>query len=232
MPLPQRIERLLIGLGAAFLLVFILFRIYSVAGARLGRLSFETRHSMGLNHRNPATPESSPVAGNVDFTLWSRKRIKAFQEAFASRFQPPLGVLKIPRIHLEVPVFDGTDEAVLNRGVGRIIGTAHVDGKGNVCIAGHRDGFFRALKDLKKGDSIEFITSRRKSLYQIETIIIVTPEDVHVLSDRAVPTITLVTCYPFYFVGDAPQRYVLQCSLKENSQLTAVGQSKATSPTQ
>jgi sortase A len=224
MALLKNIELSLIGLGAALLAMFILLRMYGVAGALLGRASFEVARA------DPTMPRASTVSGRIDFRLWSEKRIKAFQESVAKRFRPPLALLNIPRIGLEVPVFNGTDENVLNRGAGRIIGTAHVGERGNLGIAGHRDGFFRALKDVRSGDAVELIAAAGKFVYQVDNIVIVAPNDVHILDDRVVPTITLVTCYPFYFVGDAPQRYVLQCSLKENNPLTGRSQTRAARP--
>jgi len=221
MALSRKIEYPLMGFGAALVMVFILLRLYGVAGALLGRMAFQAAAP------TVAVPKPSLVSGRTDFTLWSEKRIRAFQESLAKQFQPPLALLNIPRIHLNVPVFNGTDEGVLNRGVGRIIGTAHVGAGGNLGIAGHRDGFFRALKDLQRGDAVELITARGKRSYQVDNIVIVAPDDVRILADRVASTITLVTCYPFYFVGDAPQRYVLQCSLKEDNRLTGEGQIEA-----
>jgi sortase A len=224
MALSKDIELSLIGVGATLLVVFILLRTYGAAGAVLGRASFEVARADSTRLRAPT------VSGRIDFRLWSEKRIKAFRESIVKRLQPPLALLSIPRIGLEVPVFNGTNEEVLNRGVGRIIGTAHMGERGNLGIAGHRDGFFRALKDVQSGDAVELIAATRTFVYQVDNVAIVAPEDVHILDDRAVPTITLVTCYPFYFVGDAPQRYVLQCSLKENNQLTGGSQTRTARP--
>jgi sortase A len=226
MALSKRIERLLMTSGAVLLAWFFMLRLYGSAGALLGGMAFEAAHPKTIGQEEPTKrAASSGISGSIDFSLWSEKRIKAFEASLARNFAPPLALLNIPRIHLEVPVFNGTDEDILNRGVGRIAGTAHVGRNGNLAIAGHRDGFFRALKDVRKGDVVELIGPNRKFLYQVETITIVTPDDVHVLEDRIVPTITLITCYPFYFFGDAPQRYVLQCALKESDPLTGRGQS-------
>lgn len=224
MALSQKIERLLIVLGAVLVVGFVMLRIYSAAGALLGRMAFEADAARPSHHSPAQQKASSTTPDGIDFSLWSEKRIKAFEETLARHFEPPLALLEIPRIRLEVPVFNGTNEGILNRGVGRIIGTARVGGTGNLGIAGHRDGFFRALKDLKEGDAVELITRNRVFMYQVDNIVIVTPDDVRILKDRDVPTITLVTCYPFYFVGDAPQRYILQCSLKKSDSLTGGGQ--------
>jgi len=125
----------------------------------------------------------------------------------------PIGVLEIPRVGLEVPVFNGTDAATLNRGVGRIAGTAWLGESGNIGIAGHRDTFFRGLKDVRKGDAIELKTREGTRRYVVDEVQIVTPENVGVLQRRPAPSVTLVTCYPFYFVGDAPKRYIVMASL-------------------
>jgi sortase A len=223
----RKVERLLIVVGAVLLSAFFVARIYSVAGALLGRMLFETVHSAGPDDASDDTQEAEASAGGIDFRLWSEKRVRAFQESLAKHFTPPLALLNIPRVHLEVPLFNGTDDDILNRGVGRIIGTGRVGQNGNLGIAGHRDGFFRALKDLEIGDSIELITGNNTLVYRVDKISIVYPNNVRILQNRALPTITLVTCYPFYFVGDAPQRYVLQCSLKRNELLTGGSQTKA-----
>jgi len=88
---------------------------------------------------------------NPDFTLWSQRRIHDYEESLARQFAPAIAILRIPRIDLEVPVLEGTDELSLNRGVGHMIGTANPGENGNMAIAGHRDGFFRGLKDLGVG---------------------------------------------------------------------------------
>ena len=111
---------------------------------------------------------------------------------------------------LEVPVLEGTDDLTLNRAVGHIADTAAPGAPGNSGIAGHRDGFFRALKDLTAGDSLELETLQSKETYRVERTWIVDPEDVTVLDPTPTPAVTLVTCYPFYFVGSAPQRYIVR----------------------
>jgi sortase A len=154
------------------------------------------------------------AATTVDYSLWSEKRIKDYEASLAEHFDPPLGVLRIQKIHLEVPLFDGTDDPVLNRGVGRIIGTAQVGQTGNMGIAGHRDGFFRGLKDVVLGDVLELDTKSGTQTYIIDSIKLVTPDDVSVLRNEPTSALTLVTCYPFYFVGSAPQRYIVHASAK------------------
>ena len=122
----------------------------------------------------------------------------------------PLGVLRIPHIRLEVPVLPGTGDAALDRGVGHIEGTAHPGTDGNSGIAGHRDGFFRGLKDVTPGDAIELATVRGTDVYRVDRIWVVDPEDVSVLDPTPTRALTLVTCYPFYFVGSAPKRFIVR----------------------
>jgi sortase A len=107
----------------------------------------------------------------------------------------------------------------LNRGLGRIPGTAIPGSNGNLAIAGHRDGFFRGLKDIKPGDTVEVDTRLETDIYIVDFTKIVDPHDVSVLEDQPVATLTLVTCYPFYYIGDAPQRFVVRASLKHRDVL-------------
>lgn len=167
-----------------------------------------------------ATSNGSPRSDNVvDASLWSKRRIWAYTESLRRKFDAPLGVLRIPRLQLAVPVFDGTDELTLNRGVGRVAGTAQLGGAGNVGIAGHRDGFFRVLKDIVIGDFIEVEVEDRNLEYSVQRIEIVDPKNtgvLHTIRPNA-HELTLVTCYPFYFIGSAPKRFIVHATLVKNS---------------
>jgi sortase A len=120
-----------------------------------------------------------------------------------------IAVLRIPGIALEVPVYEGTTADVLRRGAGLVEGTAFPGSTGNVGIAAHRDTHFRALKDVAVGDLVELSTPEKTRFYRITALEIVDPGDVHVLDDIGESMLTLVTCYPFYFVGNAPQRFIV-----------------------
>jgi sortase A len=150
------------------------------------------------------------VRGSVDLTLWSEARMKAWQSTRGVASPTALAILRIPRIHLEVPILEGTDELTLNRAVGHIEDTAMPGGDGNAGIAGHRDGFFRGLMNVAPGDAIELETLYGTEHYRIERTWIVTPDDIWVLDPTLERSLTLVTCYPFYFVGPAPQRYIVR----------------------
>jgi sortase A len=211
-----RIERFLLITGLALLMVSIVVRVNGLAMARAGVWSFEAHQSEAADSAS-GKPETSPL----DFSLWSEKRVRAYKAALGLKFDAPLAVLSIPRIGLEVPVFDGTDDLILNRGAGRISGTAKPGQPGNIGIAAHRDGFFRGLKDIRVGDRIELRTQGDASLYAVDDIEIVQPTDVTVLRNRPSPSLTLVTCYPFYFVGDAPQRYIVHASIVDSDKTAA-----------
>lgn len=157
----------------------------------------------------PVAMAEAPLTG-VDTSLWSEARIRHYRESLTREAGPAIAVLRIAKIGLEVPVLEGTDELTLDRGVGHIEGTDVPGGRGNVGIAGHRDGFFRGLKDLGAGDLIELRAPSGSLTYVVADARIVGPEEVAVLDPTELPSITLVTCYPFYFVGPAPQRYVVR----------------------
>jgi sortase A len=121
-----------------------------------------------------------------------------------------VGRIQIPCIGFSAIIAEGTSARVLRRAVGHVPGTALPGEIGNVAIAGHRDTFFRRLGDLKTGDVIKLTTSRGQYLYGVRFTSIVPPDETWVLNPSTGQTLTLVTCYPFYFVGAAPQRFVVR----------------------
>jgi len=142
--------------------------------------------------------------------LWSSFRVKAYRAALQQTTPSTLAILRIPSLKLEVPVYDGTTDAVLDLAAGRIEGTALPGTTGNVGIAAHRDGFFRVLKDLKQGDALLLDTPVAAEQYRVEWIRITTPHDVSVIDPTPSPAVTLVGCYPFYHVGSAPKRFIVR----------------------
>ena len=122
----------------------------------------------------------------------------------------PIAVLRIASVGLEVPVYPDISELNLNRGAGWIEGTAAPNAGGNMAVAAHRDQYFRPLKDIQVGDILELESLSGLGEFRVSRILVVDPHEVSVLDDTAVPTLTLVTCYPFYFIGNAPQRYIVQ----------------------
>jgi sortase A len=124
----------------------------------------------------------------------------------------PIAVLRIAGLDLEVPVYRELNELNLSRGAGWIGGTAAPNTVGNMAIAAHRDRYFRPLKDIRIGDPMVLESLSGQVHYRVSRLDIVDPEDVSVLDDSEVTTVTLVTCYPFYFIGNAPQRYIVQAT--------------------
>jgi sortase A len=122
-----------------------------------------------------------------------------------------IGRIIIPRLGVQGIVKEGVDDKTLRRAVGHVPGTAMPGEDGNVGLAAHRDTFFRGLKDVRKGDRIRIETSDGNYEYQVDSIRIVQPNDVEVLaSTRDHRALTLVTCYPFYYVGNAPRRFIVR----------------------
>ena len=208
-------ERLLLLFGVLLLFTYLAARFYGAFYSRVELQRFwesqKSESEAGIGNTSRADPRQP------DFRLWSEKRIAAYKTSLASRVPFPLAVLKIPAIRLEVPVLPGTDDLTLNRAVGHIDGSALPGTSGNVGIAGHRDGFFRGLKDIHVGDVITLATQNGTDHYLVDEILIVSPEEVSVLQPRATSSLTLVTCYPFYFVGSAPERYIVHASIANSS---------------
>ena len=158
--------------------------------------------------------ETAVAAPNLE--LWAEKRILEYEESLRVEADPPLALMTIEKLGIQVPVYDGADDFNLNRGVGRIKGTSAVGAEGNLGVAGHRDGFFRGLKDVAIGDGIDLLTVYGKEVYTVSSIDIVDPSDVWVLAPSAEKTITLVTCYPFYYVGHAPKRFIVKATAEHS----------------
>jgi sortase A len=212
----RHLEKGLLIVGLILVAVYVLAKVHSQISARIAVQKFRSQESESQPRAQEAV--KLPTGQLVDFSLWSEKRVKAYMESLAIQGGTPPALLSIPKLHLEVPVYDGTDDLTLDRGVGRIIGTARLGESGNIGIAGHRDGFFRGLKDVGPGDTLDLILPSRTDHYIIEKILITDPEDVSVLQPRARFCLTLVTCYPFYYVGSAPKRYIVQASISNSGQ--------------
>jgi sortase A len=121
-----------------------------------------------------------------------------------------VGRIAIPRLDVSTIVLEGVSSATLLRGAGHIPETALPGDRGNVGIAAHRDSFFRALKGIRKNDTIRLETLEGTFRYRVDWTRVVTPEDTGVLADTGSPALTLVTCYPFSYVGSAPNRFIVR----------------------
>ena len=139
------------------------------------------------------------------------KVIKAgiVDEAVDLREGDLVGKLEVPRMGISVMVLQGTEEDTLIVGAGHVPGTPLPGAEGNVAIAAHRDTFFRKLEGILPGDSIQVATVRQIYKYVVDSTEIVDPEDTQVMESRARSELTLITCYPFYFIGAAPKRFIV-----------------------
>jgi sortase A len=193
----QGLERVFFAAGALCLLVY--------TSACVHRSCFQAQQQQVFEQ---AVVEAMN-AEDHDRREWSRERIRRFE---ASRSEPLsiLGHLEIPAADLSVMVLNGTDDATLDRAVGRIEGTSWPGEAGNLGIAGHRDSFFRGLRHLSDGDEIKLTTLDGIAHYRVSDIRVVDPVAVEVLAASEHTTLTLVTCYPFYYVGAAPQRFIVR----------------------
>lgn len=148
----------------------------------------------------------SDTRGSVPMERRAAKRIVPARE------RAIVGRIVIPRLGLSAIVEEGTSKETLRRAVGHIRGTALPGQRGNTSIAGHRDTFFRKLKHLEHGDDIEFQTAAGFYRYRVDSLRVVQPTDVLVLAPTTDDVLTMITCYPFEFIGDAPKRFVARAS--------------------
>jgi sortase A len=157
----------------------------------------------------------------MDRTLYQASQERVFQSALEQKsasavpqapLEPgaPIGRIEIPRLGLQAIIVESTSSEALRRAVGHVEGTALPGDRGNVALAGHRDTFFRGLRDVRKDDIIRIDTLGGSWQYRVESIQVVDPDDVHVLDAAASPILTLVTCYPFHYTGPAPRRFIVQ----------------------
>lgn len=155
----------------------------------------------------------------VEARRFQAEQTAAFEHAARSERAPAriaagglVGMLDVPRLQLSTPVIEGDDDGTLKRAVGHLPDTPMPWEHGNSAIAGHRDGLFRPLKDVKVGDEIRFRTTRDEFIYRVTKTSIVAPDDLSVLDPQPETTLTLITCYPFYYVGSAPQRFIVHAT--------------------
>jgi len=144
-----------------------------------------------------------------DQSLWSDKARVKFEKA-KNNGTAPMAVIKIDRLNIEGPIFDGTDKLTLDRGIGLVAGTAMPGETGNMALSAHRDSYFRPLKDVVVGDRIELLTQKGVQEFEVSEITIVDSQDISVLDPTDTSVLTLITCYPFYYVGYAPDRFIVR----------------------
>lgn len=169
----------------------------------------------------------------------------SYQALEMKKFEPPgllyephmllegevIGEIQVPRLDLNVMVVQGDSPASLRRAVGHLSESALPGEWGNVALAGHRDTFFRPLRDIRLGDEIRFTTSVRSFEYVVESIEVVAPTDIRVLEPSTGHDLTLLTCFPFYYVGPAPKRFVVRAREVDGMpQVQPAGEDEAKAP--
>jgi sortase A len=195
------LERGLLLLGLLLLAMFAFAHIHRFIMCRADVAKFEVMQLESTQQGAAGIEAIDGTSHNADLhqardTEYSRsgnQRTKLYQANLGKPVES-LAVLRIPALDLEVPVLEGTDEVTLNCGVGRIAGTSLPGQGGNIGIAGHRDGFFRRLKNIRTGDPIELVTLSGTDAFVVDRIRVTSPADVAVLQLRTKNSITLVTC--------------------------------------
>ena len=155
----------------------------------------------------PSTTMSTPSASSPRSSVLSAPR-----SSVTVKPGTPLAELSIPRLGVSAVVLEGSDDNTLRVGLGHIESTSLPGESGNVAIAGHRDSFFRPLRNVQVGDDILLDTPNARVHYRVSSYSIVNPSEVSVIDPTQEARLTLVTCYPFYFVGSAPDRFIVRAS--------------------
>jgi sortase A len=188
--------------GGAFLLFLGARDVWeSRFGQREAAREFESATAAPELESSPEASLETPTAGD------------AAPRPVSTRTGDAIGKLIIPRLDAELYVMEGDGPKELRRGPGHLIGTAMPGAKGNCVIAGHRDTHFRVLKDIQKGDDIVLQTKQGKFLYRVRELKIVSPNNTEPIQPTSDAQLNLITCYPFYYVGSAPKRFVVEARL-------------------
>jgi sortase A len=135
----------------------------------------------------------------------------------AARAANVMALLEIPRLRLSSAVVAGDDADVLDVAVGHLPDTPKPWDDGNSALAAHRDGLFRPLKHIKVGDEVRVRSEQGEFVYRVRETKVVTPDDLSVLAPTSTATLTLITCYPFNFIGAAPKRFIVHADRVESS---------------
>lgn len=179
------IGRLLIGIGAALVAWCVVERVRAEAYQQRHARQFTDAAAHDANAPG-TTPGGLPAVGE------------------------PIGILELPRLRLSAVVLHGESDAILKKAIGHLADTPLPWDGGNTALAAHRDTFFRPLEHIRPGDLVRLETPHGDFHYRVSQTLVVDPEDVWVLDPSAAPTLTLITCYPFRYVGSAPQRFIVR----------------------
>jgi sortase A len=179
--------------------------------ARLFQADQSRRFQQELNGLKPSIASDEHLyVSSISPTSAKESLMRAERIDIAGISRTLLGRIEISSIGLSAMILEGTDARTLRRAVGHIPGTPLPGQQGNVSITGHRDTFFRPLRNIRKDDEIRLTTLSGSYRYGVDSIKIVEPEDTKVLDKSDDAILTLVTCYPFYFVGSAPKRFIVR----------------------
>ena len=161
----------------------------------------------GWAREQMAKASSEPAASLTAETAEAAKQHEPGAEGAAAS---PVGRIDIPRVHLSALVAEGTSAAMLRVAVGHVPGTARPGKAGNIALAAHRDTFFRGLGELRPGDIIRLTVPGKQYVYSVTFSDVVGPDETWVLGPTSHEALTLITCYPFHFIGPAPKRFVVR----------------------
>jgi sortase A len=200
--------RPILRLARWFFLALGLALLGVVGYASLDAKLFQERENRRLNQAMKPSAEVSAEASPQVAPVRSSANAEVRHINFATG--TAIGRIEISRIGIDVMVVEGIDSKSLRRAVGHIAGTALPGDPGNVAIAGHRDTFFRALRNVRQDDEVTLTTVDGSYRYRVDWVKVVGDEATELLSDSDEPILTLVTCYPFYFVGPAPKRFIVR----------------------
>jgi sortase A len=194
----RRLERLLVIAGMWLLAAW----TYATVEAYV----YQARENRELDAILQSAPPPSARAATSGDTMRASRRVPAPGSAF--------GRIEVPRLGISTVMRAGSDAKTLRLAVGHIPGTAWPGEPGNMGLAGHRDTFFRRLRDIRPDDEIRVVTPEGTHVYRVSRTLVVEPSDVWVLDDTGRHSLlTLVTCFPFTYVGSAPQRFIVQAEL-------------------
>lgn len=185
--------------------------LWAVVAASAGYSAFCLVQAEGTRFFSPVHAQRS--AADTDGPIVQKLSGGGYASGGAIPDGSVIGSFSIPALQLSVPIVEGTTHQDLLRGVGHVPGSALAGGLGNMALAAHRDTFFRPLRNVRAGMQMRVASGDSIYQYQVDSTEIVTPEQVAVLDIGSVPQVTLITCYPFSYIGAAPRRFIVHAHL-------------------
>jgi sortase A len=207
-PFPARVKRPVLRRSRWLFLALAISSLGYVAFSLVAAQAFQAYENWRLNHAQKNVRQSSAVAESKVLltSLSANSQVGHPTIALGS----VLGRIEIGRIGVAVVIVEGASGKTLRRAVGHVPGTALPGERGNVAITGHRDTFFIALRNIREDDEVTLTTLNGSYRYRVDSMRVVEAEDTEVLNDSDESILTMVTCYPFYFIGPAPKRFIVR----------------------